>query len=233
MRGQGPGMSLGSSLDRPASRHEPLRIGLTGNIGAGKSSVAKLLADHGAAVVDADALARAATEDPAVLKAIAAELGPDLVITAGDGEPRLDRAATAARVFDDDRALARLNALIHPWVRRRSAELVAELERSERPPPVIVFDIPLLYENDLHRGLDAVVVVDAPLSERVARVVARSGLEPAAVRRRDAAQLPLEQKVARADFVVDNTGDEIALVGQVALLWRDLLGLRGEASVQR
>lgn len=200
-------------------------IGLTGSIGSGKSSVARLLAEHGAAVIDADALARAATEDAAVMREIAAELGEDLVTAGADGSLQLDRAATAARVFGDAAALARLNSIVHPWVRRRTAVMLSELLSSEPPPQVVVHDIPLLYENDLQQGLDAVVVVSAPLATRVARVVARSGLTASEVVRRDAAQLPLAEKVARADFVVDNEGDLRELEEQVAQLWRDLLAL--------
>lgn len=203
----------------------PLQVGLTGNIGSGKSSVAALLAEHGAAVIDADALAREATDDPEVLAQVAAELGSELVITGAEG-PRLDRAATAALVFADSAALARLNAIVHPWVRGRSARLAAEYAHLSEPPAVVVHDIPLLYENDLQRGLDAVVVVSAPLSQRVARVVARSNIEPEEVIRRDGNQLPLQEKIARADFVVDNAGDPVALEAKVAKLWRELLELR-------
>ena len=203
-----------------------LRVGLTGNIGSGKSSVARLLESHGAAVIDADALARQATEDPEVLTRIAAELGEELVRVDDSGVRRLDRGATAARVFADDDALERLNAIVHPWVRSRTARLLTQLRDSQRPPPVVVQDIPLLYENDLHEGLDAVVVVDAPLQTRVARVVERSGLDPAEVIARDQAQMPLSEKVTRADFVIDNSGDRASLEEQVARLWRDLLASR-------
>jgi len=107
----------------------PLRVGLTGSIGAGKSTVARLLAARGASVIDADALAREATEDPEVLAAVARELGEDLLV-AGHAGPALDRAATAARVFGDPEALARLNAIVHPWVRRRAAAQMAGYESS-------------------------------------------------------------------------------------------------------
>jgi dephospho-CoA kinase len=198
-----------------------LRVGLTGNIGSGKSTVARLLAGLGAAVVDADALAREAVEDPAVLRRIAAELG-DALVSGG----ALDRRATGRLVFADEGARGRLNAIVHPWVRQRSAERVAALEAARTPPPVIVLDIPLLYENGLERGLDAVIVVSAPLARRSARVAGRSGLEPSAVRERDAAQMPLEEKAARADFVLDNGGTREALEHQVAHLWRELMARR-------
>jgi dephospho-CoA kinase len=193
-------------------------VGLTGNIGSGKTSVARLLAERGAAVIDADALAREATEDPEVLEAIARDLGSELVRGG-----RLDRAATARRVFADPVARSRLNAIVHPWVRRVSDERAAELARGERPPPVIVFDIPLLYENGLERGMDVVVVVDVPLEARVRRVQARSDLDADEIGARDAAQMPLSEKVSRADFVVDNRGAPEALVPQIDALWPRLL----------
>jgi len=222
-------MSSGAAGSRQVLAR-PLRVGLTGNIGSGKSSVARELRRLGAAVIDADELARQATRDEGVLERIAAALGSDLVTHDAAGVAQLDRRATAALVFDDQEALATLNAIVHPWVRGRSAELERELADSAQPPAVIVFDIPLLYENGLDVGLDAVVVVTAPLAARVARVVERSGVgqdEAEVVRadalRRDAAQLPLEEKVARADLVVDNSGDEAALKREVARLWDELL----------
>ena len=205
-----------------------LRVGLTGNIGSGKSSVARLLRERGAAVIDADALAREATQDPEVLEDIARDLGSELVRGG-----QLDRAATARRVFADPAARSRLNAIVHPWVRRASAERAAALEDADPAPPVIVFDIPLLYENGLELGLDAVLVVDAALEARVERVRARSGLDAAEVRARDAAQMPLPDKVARADFVVDNNASPEALRDQVDALWRRLLAHAGQEGTDR
>lgn len=200
-----------------------LRVGLTGNIGSGKSSVAKLLAERGAAVLDADELARRATEDPQVLASIAGELGEALV---KDG--RLDRAATAARVFGDAEARRRLNAIVHPWVRRAAAERERELLGGPQPPRVIVHDIPLLYESGLQDTLDAVIVVTAPIERRIERVVRRSGLSEAEVRSRDAAQMPLADKAARADFVVGNDGSFAELEVRVDRLWRELSALAEE-----
>lgn len=199
----------------------PVRVGLTGSIGAGKSTVARLLAGLGAAVIDADALARQATEDPEVLAAIARELGEGLVLRGPEG-PRLDRAATAARVFGDPEALGRLNGIVHPWVRRRAAEEMAALEASGSPPPAIVHDVPLLFESGLEGDYDVVVVVDAPAELRARRLAERSGLSSEEVARREAAQMPPEEKVARADHVVVNAGDLEELEAQVRRLWREL-----------
>ena len=193
------------------------RVGLTGNIGSGKSTVAQMLVERGAALIDSDALAKEATRDPDVLQSIADALGDDLI---RNGE--LDRPKTAERVFGDEEARETLSGIIHPWVRRKSEERAEALERQDAPPKVVLMDIPLLYENALERGLDAVVVVDAPLEVRVKRVQERSGLSEQEVRARDAAQMPLEKKVERADYVVDNSGDKRALEPQLERLWSQL-----------
>jgi dephospho-CoA kinase len=190
------------------------RIGITGNIGSGKSTVAQMLVEKGATLIDADALARAATNDANVLEQIQAELGSDLVI---DG--KLDRAKTAELVFNNLDARKILNSIIHPWVRQKSAERVTELESSASPPPVILQDIPLLFENGLEKNLDAVIVVYAPLELRLARVVSRSNMTAEDFYARDAAQMKLEEKVKRADYVIDNSADLNDLQKQVKQLW--------------
>ena len=179
----------------------PLQVGLTGNVGSGKSTVARLFASLGAAVIDADALAREATQDARVLQRIAQTFGTELVT-----DRRLDRARLAAVVFADPEARGKLNAIVHPWVARKREEQVALLAARTPPPAVIVHDVPLLFEVGLDAAMDYTVVVDAPLELRIARASARSNLSEAEVRERDAAQTPLAEKVRRADFVVDNSG---------------------------
>jgi len=196
----------------------PPRIGLTGSVGAGKSSVARRLAARGALVIDADELARRATEDPVVLGRIARELGAGLAVAG-----RLDRAATARRVFGDADARARLEAIVHPWVRAAAAAAEGAARASDDPPPLVVHDVPLLFESGLDAGMDATVVVTAPLATRVRRLATRAGWDEAAVRARDAAQLEEAEKVRRATFVIDNAGDEGALDDAVAALWPRLL----------
>lgn len=183
----------------------PRRLGLTGSIGAGKSTVARLLRARGLAVLDADAVAHEVATWPEVLAEVAEQLGPQYVTSTG-----FDRPALAALVFRDPEARQRLNAIVHPRVRARLAQLEAQA-----PGEWVVQDIPLLFESGLERGMDATLLVDAPLETRVARVVARDGVDAAQVIARDAAQLPAEEKRRRASAVLDNGGDEAALEGQL------------------
>ncbi len=175
-----------------------LRVGLTGGIGSGKSAVASVFHEHGATVIDADVLARevvAAGSDG--LREIAARW-PEAI---GDGG-ELDRAAMASIVFADGAARTELNAITHPRVRARAAEL----ER-EAPDGLVVHVIPLLFEGDFWRSCDRTVLVAAPDEVRIARVVARDATERAAVERRMAAQIDPALARARADYVVENDGD--------------------------
>jgi dephospho-CoA kinase len=196
---------------------KPFSVGLTGNIGSGKSAVAQRLAARGAAVIDADALAKDATRDAEVLARVAEAFGEQVL---KDGQ--LDRQATAALVFDDPDARATLNSIIHPWVARARDIREQALRQAEPCPKVIVHDIPLLFETGQQADFDVVVVVTAPLEQRVARVRSRSQLSEQDIRARDAAQLPLADKVAHADVVIDNSGDLVALEAQVVTLWDTL-----------
>ena len=196
------------------------RIGLTGNIGSGKSTVADLLIKKGAALIDSDALARAATNDADVLTAIQTQLGKELV---QDGA--LDRQKTAELVFNNPEALKTLNSIIHPWVRAESVRRTQALLEQEKPPAIIIFDIPLLYENALETTVDAVIVVDVPLELRIHRVQERSGLSEDDIRVRDAAQLELTEKVKRADYVIDNSKGLDELKQQVNEVWSKLIDL--------
>jgi len=192
-------------------------IGITGNIGSGKSSVAKLLVNKGAALIDADEIARKATRDKKILEQISKQLGPELV---KDGQ--LDRQKTADLIFSDDKARQKLNAIIHPWVRAESNKRIAELKGQENPPEIILQDIPLLYENSLQSTVDAVIVVYAPLLERIKRVQKRSDLSEQDIRARDGAQMNLISKMALADYVIDNSAGESELKKEVNRLWLEL-----------
>ncbi|WP_027480756.1 dephospho-CoA kinase [Deinococcus pimensis] len=183
----------------------PRRLGLTGSIGAGKSTVARLLRERGLDVIDADAIARTVSSWPEVLRDVRERLGEAYVT---DGA--LDRPALAALVFRDPEARTVLNGIVHPRVRAEAAR-----QEANARSVWVVHDVPLLFENGLERGMDATLLVDAPLSVRVARVVARDGLSPEQVAARDAAQMPPEEKRRRASVVLDNGGDLTSLEAQL------------------
>jgi dephospho-CoA kinase len=192
-----------------------LLVGLTGGIGSGKSTVARMLADRGAVVLDADVLAREAVEPgTAGFDAVLGRFGEAVRSTDGS----LDRARLAAIVFADDDARRDLEAIVHPQVRSRIAEAVAAHADSDA---VVVVDSPLLIETGGHGSFPVVVVVTAPDEARIARLAAR-GMGEADVRARMAAQMPLEGKAAHADVLLDNAGSESELDAQVDRLWADL-----------
>ena len=183
-------------------------IGLTGGIGTGKSTVAKMLAGLGAAVIDSDAIVRQVqSPGSAVLEEIREAFGEGVI--ADDGS--LDRAALGDIVFRDEAARGRLNAIVHPAVGRESArQLAAAVARGV---PLAVLDIPLLFETRkagaasvANRGAEAVVVVYAPRETQIQRQMERDGYDRAEAERRLAAQIPIEEKRALADHVIDNSG---------------------------
>jgi dephospho-CoA kinase len=188
-----------------------LRVGLTGGIGAGKSTVARRLVEHGAILVDADQLAREVVAPGTQgLAEVVAAFGEDVL--AEDGS--LDRPKTAQRVFNDDEARARLNAIVHPRVAARTAELVSEAPAEA----VLVHDIPLLVENGLGPNFHLVLVVHAPAEVRVQRLVER-GMPKDDARARIAAQASDEQRRAAADVWLDNSGWPEEVQAAVDALW--------------
>jgi dephospho-CoA kinase len=195
-----------------------LSVALTGNIAAGKSTVAQLFQQWGATVIDADQLVRE-IQGPGqpVLRKIAQRFGPGLI--GPDGS--LDRAALRAKVFADPQALADLNRIVHPEVRRRRLELLAEARtRGDR---IVVSDIPLLFEADDPAEFDAVVLVDAPEAVRRARLLASRGSSGQEADRMIAAQLSSAAKRPRSDYVIDNGGELAALERAAGTVWRALL----------
>ncbi|MGY2893476.1 dephospho-CoA kinase [Deinococcus sp. UYEF24] len=204
------------------SEQRPFRkLGLTGSIGAGKSTVARLLRERGLTVLDADAAARELSLDPAVLCEVAELLGPDYLLyqDGQDGQARrpisLNRPALAALVFADAQKRGVLNGILHPRVRARLAEL--EGQAAARGESWVVQDVPLLFEGGAWKDMDAVLLIDAPLELRLSRVMARDGLSREAVLARDAVQMPVEQKRALLEqapesrpfgAVLGNGGDE-------------------------
>jgi dephospho-CoA kinase len=190
-----------------------LRIGLTGGIGSGKSTVSALLAGRGAVIVDADRIAREVVEPGTEGLAAVVEAFGAQVLTA-DGS--LDRPALAAVVFSDPAARARLDAVVHPLVRRRTAELVA----AAPDDAVVVNDVPLLVETGQAGSYDVVLVVEAHPEIRVARLVQR-GLTEDDARARIASQATDEQRRAVADVVLDNSGTPEELAEQVDRFWAE------------
>jgi dephospho-CoA kinase len=189
------------------------RVGLTGGIATGKSTLARALRELGVPVIDADALARqAVAPGTAALAEVVREFGPEVL--GADGA--LDRARMAALVFADPVARARLEAIVHPAVREATRRETAALATAGRD--LAFYDVPLLYEVGLDRDFDAVVVVWAPREQQRARLQARDGMAEADAEARLAAQLPVDEKAARADFVVRNDTEAAALPAKAAAL---------------
>ena len=206
-------------------------VGLTGGIGTGKSTVSRLLAELGAVVIDADAIVHElqAPGSP-VLAEIAGALGADVL----DATGALDRACVAERVFRDPAQRQRLNAIMHPRV---GAEMARRSEAARRAAvPLIVMDIPLLFETRprdraaARGGADATVLVYAPRAVQIERTVARDGCTREQAEQRIAAQLPIDEKRALADHVIDNGGALIDTERQVRELF---VALCGEAAIRQ
>lgn len=196
-----------------------IKVGLTGGIGSGKSEVARLLATHGALVVDADALARESLAPGSDgLARVVAEFGTG-VLHDGPGEQALDRSKLGQIVFADPDRLAALNAIVHPYVARRSREITA----AARQDAVVVHDVPLLVENGLQEQYDVVVVVDVSPNVQVSRLTGRRGMSEDQARARMAAQAGRAERLAAADVVVDNSADLESLQARVDELWRGLV----------
>jgi dephospho-CoA kinase len=191
-----------------------MRVGLTGGVGSGKSTVSALLAERGAVIIDADAIAREVVEPGTPgFDAVVRAFGPSIV--AADGA--LDRPALAAIVFADESKRAVLNAIVHPLVGQRTAELSVAAPREA----VVVYDIPLLVESDMAAGFDLVVVVQASVEVRLLRLRER-GMAETDARERMAAQASDEQRRAVADVVIENDGSLADLAAQVDALWARL-----------
>ena len=191
-----------------------LLVGLTGNIGSGKSTVDQLLSERGATIIDADVLSRRAVEigTPAYRSIVerwgTSILGPDGM---------LDRGALRRIVFSDPAELEQLNTLVHPEVERMRAALV-EAARL-RGDKLVVCDVPLLFERKMTDLFDRIVLVDAPRPVRLERLVRERGLKETEAMDMIVAQMPAELKRARADYVIDNIGTLTELDARVAEVW--------------
>ena len=194
-----------------------MRVGLTGGVASGKSTVSALLEERGAVVVDADALAReVVAHGTPGLAAVVSEFGTEVL--APDGA--LDRARLGAVVFADPARRTALEAIIHPLVRARAREL----EEAAPAGAVVVHDIPLLVETGQGSSFDAVLVVDVPVETQVARAVRERGWSEGEARSRIAAQASREERLAVATYVVDNSGTAEDLRQRVAEVFAELTG---------
>ncbi|MFK7961920.1 MAG: dephospho-CoA kinase [Phycisphaerales bacterium] len=204
-----PGPPAGSSAGPPV-------IGIAGGIGSGKSAVARILAEFGCVVSDSDADARAVLDDPEVQKTLADWWGSEVL--ADDGS--VDRGRVAAIVFADPDQRTRLEGLIHP---RLHAMREARFAAAPPSTPALVIDAPLLFEAGLADQCTTIIFVDVPRDVRLARVVASRGWDPEELDRREASQLSLDEKRARADHAVSNTGELTALRAHLRALLHDIV----------
>ncbi|MDO8502826.1 MAG: dephospho-CoA kinase [Gemmatimonadaceae bacterium] len=196
-------------------------IGLTGNIASGKSVAANMLAERGATIIDADVLARdAVSRGSPALDAIVAKWGKDILDAGGN----LDRAALRHVVFQDQTDLDALNGIVHPEIARLHArEVAAARARGDR---LVVCVIPLLFERHLAKEFDAIILVDAPRSVRLERIVRDRGIDEAEAMQMIASQMPADLKRARADYVIENSGSLQDLEAEVDRVWNAIGGDR-------
>ena len=193
-------------------------VGLTGGIGAGKSTVSAMLAERGAIIVDADQIARdLQSPGSPVLDSMAERFGEHIIRDDGS----LDRTAVAAIVFNDDAALKDLNGIVHPAMQ---SEIQRQIDEHRSTDRVVVLDFPLLGENP-RKGLAATIVVDIPVDVAVRRLVDQRGMDEADARARINSQISRVERLATATHVIDNSGDRHSLTAQVDELWQQLLEL--------
>jgi dephospho-CoA kinase len=200
-------------------------VGLTGGIAAGKSTVARAFQELGVPVVDADKLARdAVAVGSDGLAEIVKVFGSEVLLADGT----LDRKALGARVFADAGLRAKLNAITHPRIAQLGASRIAE--HAKDGAPYVLYEAALIVENNLHRAMQALVVVSVDPAVQLARLIDRDGLSEDEARARIAAQMPLEKKLEVADFVVDNSGQPSVLDERVAEVHGLLLARMGRTS---
>lgn len=193
----------------------PLIVGVTGGIGAGKSTVAQRLAERGAVVIDADQISRdlVAPGSP-ILTELVTEFGPHILREDGS----LNRAQLAADAFADPMLTDRLNSIMHPAIQRAAADRIAHASGD-----IVVYDMPLLFETGQQALVDAVLVVDVPTDVQIDRAVNLRGLPRQDVERRMSVQVDRDTRLQGADFVIDNSGTVEQTVQQVDEIWDTLI----------
>jgi dephospho-CoA kinase len=203
------------------NRPKPV-IGVTGGIGSGKSTISNLLAAQGCAVINSDALAHDLLQAPAVKEELRAWLGEAIITTDG----AVSRKAVAARIFNDQSQVAKLNAIIHPRVAQQRAALM-EGYMADPAVRAVIWDSPLLMETGLDVECDAIIFVKVPLEMRLDRVCRKSGWTPGEFAKREKWQISLDKKASVADYCIDNSGDEASSARQVQRVLSQLLAATG------
>ncbi|SHJ31083.1 dephospho-CoA kinase [Malonomonas rubra DSM 5091] len=198
---------------------EKLILGITGNIASGKSTVAKMFAERGALLIDADQLAREIVEpgQPA-LQQLVERFGTDIL----RADKSLDRDKLAQIIFADEQARLDLNQITHPAIGKLAVERLQQGKRLA-DVPLVVYEAPLLFEAKAENRVDKVLVVKVDLQVQLQRLMQRDGIDEAAAQQRVSAQMPQDEKLARADYVVDNSGSLEELFIQVEQLWQKLV----------
>jgi len=201
-----------------------LNVGLTGGIASGKTTIAGMFVELGARVIDLDVLAhRQYAPQGELWGELVARFSPEIL----NPDQTINRERLGARVFNDARERETLNRIVHPrvltvWLRE------IETHKKENPRAIVVSEIPLLFETGLERFFDVVILAFIPSSEQLARLVLRNGLTKEEAGKRLAAQQPIEEKVARADMVIDNRGTREETEKRVAEMWADLVARERE-----
>ena len=195
-----------------------IRVGLTGSIASGKSTVSSIFRHAGAQIIDADRIAREVVQKglPAWRK-IVAHFGPRVLLADG----QLNRTSLAEVVFNDPIQKRHLNAIVHPYVTQKLQELT-KFHEQQQPGGVLVLDVPLLYETGMEKDLDKVIVVYVPESVQLERLVQRDGLTEQAARNRIRSQISIEEKKRRADIIIDNSSSLEATQDAALKVYREL-----------
>ncbi len=194
-------------------------IGLTGNIGSGKSSVARMLKQMGAKVIDTDQVAReVVAPGTRGLKRIIEQFGPEMLNPDGT----LNRSRMAQLVFSNPGALARLNAIVHPEIKDIVFRAVADY-RTNKYAPLLVIEAPLLIETGMHKDMDEVWLVTINPQAQLTRIMQRDGISAEQARRRISAQMPQEEKKAYAHRIIDNSGPPEETLHQVRQIWHKVV----------
>ncbi len=209
--------------ERGRATHSPLVVGLVGGIGSGKSQVAEEFARHGARVVSGDVAGHQALKQPQIKEQIVRRWGPDIL----DDKGEVRRRELGAIVFADPAQRQALEEIVHPWIKER---IRAEVEAARRDPdvPLVVLDAAIMLEAGWNNVCDRLVYVDAPREARLRRIAGQRGWSAQEVEAREGAQMPLTDKAARADHVLDNSASLEHLGRQV----RQLLSQWGLLSVE-